>query len=89
MKYPLLLREILRHTPNDNPDQQHLEEAVSFFLSPLGISPVAVRLGKCVTEGSLGTRTQESWIQGLTEDGGLLGNKAYTYLGFQHDSTMF
>ncbi|XP_044541328.1 rho guanine nucleotide exchange factor 3 isoform X1 [Gracilinanus agilis] len=29
VKYPLLLREILRHTPNDNPDQQHLEEAVS------------------------------------------------------------
>ncbi|XP_076724458.1 rho guanine nucleotide exchange factor 3 isoform X4 [Callospermophilus lateralis] len=27
VKYPLLLREILRHTPNDNPDQQHLEEA--------------------------------------------------------------
>ena len=89
VKYPLLLREILRHTPNDNPDQQHLEEAVSFFLSPLGISPVAVRLGKCVNEGSLGTRTQESWIQGLTEGGGLLGNKAYSYLGFQHDSTMF
>ena len=29
MKYPLLLREILRHTPNDNPDQQHLEEAIN------------------------------------------------------------
>lgn len=29
VKYPLLLREILRHTPNDHPDQQHLEEAVS------------------------------------------------------------
>ncbi|XP_039402868.1 rho guanine nucleotide exchange factor 3 isoform X6 [Mauremys reevesii] len=27
VKYPLLLREILRHTPNDHPDQQHLEEA--------------------------------------------------------------
>lgn len=38
VKYPLLLREILRHTPNDHPDQQHLEEAVSywiFFLSYL------------------------------------------------------
>ena len=30
VKYPLLLREILRHTPNDHPDQQHLEEAVSY-----------------------------------------------------------
>ncbi|XP_062977406.1 rho guanine nucleotide exchange factor 3 isoform X5 [Elgaria multicarinata webbii] len=29
VKYPLLLREILRHTPNDNPDQQHLEEAIN------------------------------------------------------------
>lgn len=28
VKYPLLLREILKHTPNDHPDQQHLEEAV-------------------------------------------------------------
>lgn len=33
VKYPLLLREILRHTPNDNPDQQHLEEAVSMLVS--------------------------------------------------------
>jgi hypothetical protein len=33
VKYPLLLREILRHTPNDNPDQQHLEEAVSLPVS--------------------------------------------------------
>lgn len=31
VKYPLLLREILRHTPNDHPDQQHLEEAVSYY----------------------------------------------------------
>lgn len=30
VKYPLLLREILRHTPNDHLDQQHLEEAVSY-----------------------------------------------------------
>ncbi|CAH2313086.1 rho guanine nucleotide exchange factor 3 isoform X2 [Pelobates cultripes] len=29
VKYHLLLKEILRHTPNDHPDQQHLEEAVS------------------------------------------------------------
>lgn len=32
VKYPLLLREILRHTPNDHPDQQHLEEAVSCWI---------------------------------------------------------
>lgn len=39
VKYPLLLREILRHTPNDNPDQQHLEEAVSSPVSfPLLVS---------------------------------------------------
>ncbi|XP_037534983.1 rho guanine nucleotide exchange factor 3 [Nematolebias whitei] len=28
VKYPLLLREILKHTANDHPDRQHLEEAV-------------------------------------------------------------
>nr|XP_046240867.1 rho guanine nucleotide exchange factor 3 isoform X2 [Scatophagus argus] len=28
MKYPLLLREILKHTPNDHPDRQHLDEGV-------------------------------------------------------------
>lgn len=28
VKYPLLLREILKHTPNDHADQQHLDEAV-------------------------------------------------------------
>ncbi|KAM4740374.1 rho guanine nucleotide exchange factor 3 isoform 2-T2 [Anableps anableps] len=28
VKYPLLLREILKHTPNDHPDRQHLEEAM-------------------------------------------------------------
>ncbi|MEQ2194097.1 hypothetical protein XENOCAPTIV_023215 [Xenoophorus captivus] len=27
VKYPLLLREILKHTPNNHPDRQHLEEA--------------------------------------------------------------
>ncbi|KAK3536568.1 hypothetical protein QTP86_013767, partial [Hemibagrus guttatus] len=27
VKYPLLLREILKHTPNDHPDRQHLDEA--------------------------------------------------------------
>uniref|UniRef100_A0A8C5ST15 Rho guanine nucleotide exchange factor 3 n=1 Tax=Laticauda laticaudata TaxID=8630 RepID=A0A8C5ST15_LATLA len=29
VKYPLLLREILKHTPNDHPDHQHLEEAMN------------------------------------------------------------
>lgn len=29
VKYPLLLKEILRHTPKDHPDVQPLEEAVS------------------------------------------------------------
>lgn len=28
VKYPLLLREILKHTPNDHLDRQHLDEAV-------------------------------------------------------------
>lgn len=28
VKYPLLLREILKHTPNDHPDRQHMEEAM-------------------------------------------------------------
>lgn len=28
VKYPLLLREILKHTANDHPDRQHLEEAM-------------------------------------------------------------
>lgn len=35
VKYPLLLREILRHTPNDHLDQQHLEEAVCIYLKYL------------------------------------------------------
>lgn len=29
VKYPLLLREILKHTPNDHADRQHLDDAVS------------------------------------------------------------
>uniref|UniRef100_A0A6I8RTE8 Rho guanine nucleotide exchange factor 3 n=1 Tax=Xenopus tropicalis TaxID=8364 RepID=A0A6I8RTE8_XENTR len=29
VKYHLLLKEILRHTPNDHQDQQHLEEAIN------------------------------------------------------------
>ncbi|XP_028970119.1 rho guanine nucleotide exchange factor 3 isoform X2 [Esox lucius] len=33
VKYPLLLREILKHTPNDHPDRQHLDEAVSMIQS--------------------------------------------------------
>lgn len=28
VKYPLLLREILKHTPNDHADRQLLDEAV-------------------------------------------------------------
>ncbi|XP_053324674.1 rho guanine nucleotide exchange factor 3 isoform X2 [Spea bombifrons] len=31
VKYHLLLKEILRHTPNDHPDQQHLEEAINII----------------------------------------------------------
>lgn len=31
VKYPLLLKEILRHTPNDHPDVQSLEEAISII----------------------------------------------------------
>ncbi|KAK7137412.1 hypothetical protein R3I93_017482 [Phoxinus phoxinus] len=33
VKYPLLLREILKHTPNAHPDQQHLEEAINMIQS--------------------------------------------------------
>lgn len=33
VKYPLLLREILKHTPNDHPDRQHLDEAISMIQS--------------------------------------------------------
>lgn len=67
MKYPLLLREILRHTPNDNPDQQHLEEAVSscFFVFTL-FSPL--RLGDWVCGWMKGLwvhGTQGSWLPGL------------------------
>ncbi|XP_067099491.1 rho guanine nucleotide exchange factor 3 isoform X3 [Osmerus mordax] len=31
VKYPLLLREILKHSPNDHPDRQHLDEAISMI----------------------------------------------------------
>lgn len=31
VKYPLLLKEILRHTPNNHPDVQSLEEAISII----------------------------------------------------------
>lgn len=51
VKYPLLLREILRHTPNDNPDQQHLEEAVSL---PVYCSLPAL-LSRMARVGSVGT----------------------------------
>ncbi|KAM4612811.1 rho guanine nucleotide exchange factor 3 [Polymixia lowei] len=33
VKYPLLLREILKHTANDHPDGQHLDEAISMVQS--------------------------------------------------------
>lgn len=33
VKYPLLLREILKHSPNDHPDRQHLDEAISMIQS--------------------------------------------------------
>ena len=32
VKYPLLLREILRHTPTDHPDVPNLERAVCYSL---------------------------------------------------------
>lgn len=52
VKYPLLLREILKHTPNDHPDRQHLDEAVRktcikilfVHLHPAGLVYLAVRL---------------------------------------------
>ncbi|KAG9337077.1 hypothetical protein JZ751_029845 [Albula glossodonta] len=31
VKYPLLLREILKHTPNDHPDRQNLDEATDMI----------------------------------------------------------
>ncbi|XP_043934627.1 rho guanine nucleotide exchange factor 3 isoform X2 [Protopterus annectens] len=36
VKYPLLLREILRNTANDHPDQQHLEEAINIIQGIVG-----------------------------------------------------
>ncbi|KAG9260195.1 rho guanine nucleotide exchange factor 3 isoform X2 [Astyanax mexicanus] len=33
VKYPLLLREILKHTANDHPDRQHLDEAINMIQS--------------------------------------------------------
>lgn len=48
VKYPLLLREILKHTPNDHADRQHLDEAVRKsnvkILSPAALGQVTVRL---------------------------------------------
>lgn len=35
VKYPLLLREILKHTPNDHADRQHLDDAVSQANCPI------------------------------------------------------
>ncbi|XP_063766764.1 rho guanine nucleotide exchange factor 3 isoform X2 [Eleginops maclovinus] len=36
VKYPLLLREILKHTANDHPDRQHLDEAMLMVQSVVG-----------------------------------------------------
>ncbi|XP_059425913.1 rho guanine nucleotide exchange factor 3 isoform X5 [Carassius carassius] len=33
VKYPLLLREILKHTPNEHPDRQHLHPAMNMIQS--------------------------------------------------------
>lgn len=48
VKYPLLLREILKHTPNDHADRQHLDEAVRKsnvkILSPAALVQLTVRL---------------------------------------------
>uniref|UniRef100_A0A8C1CUQ8 Rho guanine nucleotide exchange factor 3 n=2 Tax=Cyprinus carpio TaxID=7962 RepID=A0A8C1CUQ8_CYPCA len=33
VKYPLLLREILKHTPNEHPDRQHLHHAINMIQS--------------------------------------------------------
>lgn len=72
VKYPLLLREILRHTPNDNPDQQHLEEAVSLsvsFLVPFLISPcngrgLGKQMGECKVPGYMRLRNLgfQAWL---------------------------
>lgn len=40
VKYPLLLKEILRHTPPEHPDTGSLEEAVSSGLKPAARSLV-------------------------------------------------
>ncbi|KAK1901023.1 Rho guanine nucleotide exchange factor 3 [Dissostichus eleginoides] len=36
VKYPLLLREIVKHTANDHPDRQHLDEAMLMVQSVVG-----------------------------------------------------
>ncbi|XP_043079380.1 rho guanine nucleotide exchange factor 3 isoform X1 [Puntigrus tetrazona] len=37
VKYPLLLREILKHTPNDHPDHQHLHQAINMIQSIVAV----------------------------------------------------
>lgn len=51
VKYPLLLREILRHTPSDHPDVSSLEKAVGYslcnvssYLTFLKMTPLSVLL---------------------------------------------
>ncbi|XP_008319273.1 rho guanine nucleotide exchange factor 3 isoform X3 [Cynoglossus semilaevis] len=44
VKYPLLLREILKHTPNDHPDRQHLEEAMQM------VQNVVADINRCTGE---------------------------------------
>ncbi|XP_030587569.1 neuroepithelial cell-transforming gene 1 protein-like [Archocentrus centrarchus] len=45
VKYPLLLREILRHTPPDHPDVTSLERAITIIQEIL--SDINVRKGEC------------------------------------------
>ncbi|XP_029472757.1 neuroepithelial cell-transforming gene 1 protein [Rhinatrema bivittatum] len=44
VKYPLLLKEILRHTPSDDPDVESLEEAISIIQGVL--SDINVKKGE-------------------------------------------
>ncbi|XP_029286969.1 LOW QUALITY PROTEIN: rho guanine nucleotide exchange factor 3 [Cottoperca gobio] len=44
VKYPLLLREILKHTPNDHPDRQHLDEAMLMVQSV--VADINMRTGE-------------------------------------------
>lgn len=44
VKYPLLLREILRHTPSDHPDVSSLEKAVSYSLCNVSSFPTFLEI---------------------------------------------